>query len=186
VARFQEEVRAFLDRQWHDKMTKRRDTEMGQALRDAAKSGDVQTIRALLDSGVPVDHCGEQGNTALHYAAREGRKDAVQALLLARAEVNRRNRDQRTPLHWAAANGGASVVRLLAQAGADLEARNLDGETPLEVANYWNNPETAPALRQLLGFNRRVGAKCEGFEQGVQRHFSVQRVGVFPNTKAWN
>jgi len=31
---------------------------MGQALRDAAKAGDAQTIRALLDAGVPVDHCG--------------------------------------------------------------------------------------------------------------------------------
>jgi len=88
-------------------------------------------------------------------------------------------------MHWAAANGTASVVRLLAASGADLDARNGDGETPLDVANYWGNPETAPALRQLMGFNRRVGHKCEGFVQRVQEHFSVQRVGVFPGTKAW-
>ena len=53
-----------------------------------------------------------------------------------------------------------------------------DGATPLEVANYWNNPETAPALRHLMGFQRRIGVKCEGFNMGVQEHYSVQRVGV--------
>ena len=60
-------------------------------------------------------------------------------------------------------------------------AKNADGETPLEVANYWNNPESAPALRQLMGFSKRIGVKCEGFNMGVQEHYSVQRVGVrFP------
>lgn len=116
---------------------------------------------------------------------REGRRDAVECLLIAGANPNARNAELRTPLHWAAANGTASVVRLLANAGAELEARNLDGDTPLEVANYWNNAEAAPALRQLLGYQRRVGVKCEGFENKVQNHFSCQRVGVFPNTKAW-
>lgn len=66
------------------------------------------------------------------------------------ANANARNRDMRTPLHWAASNGNASVVRALVAAGADMEAKNADGETPLEVANYWNNPETAPALRHLM------------------------------------
>ena len=91
----------------------------------------------------------------------------------------------RTPLHWAASNGNASVVRALVAGGADMMAKNADGETPLEVANYWNNPETAPALRHLMGFGRRIGVKCEGFQMGVQEHYSVQRVGVYPNTKAW-
>jgi len=27
---------------------------------------------------------------------------------------------------------------------------------------------------------RRIGAKCEGFQMGVQEHYSVQRVGVSP------
>jgi len=180
------EIKKMLDDQWRKDMQRKRDREMGQALREAAKAGDAETVIALLDAGVPVDHTDkEYGQTALHYAAREGRKEAVQVLVARGANVNARNKDLRTPLHWAAANGTASVIRILAEAGADCNARNSDGEIPLEVANYWNNPETAPALRQVMGFHRRVGVKCEGFEQGVQNHFSVQRVGVFPNTKAW-
>mmetsp|Transcript_698 Transcript_698/g.1667 ORF Transcript_698/g.1667 Transcript_698/m.1667 type:complete len:209 (+) Transcript_698:34-660(+) len=182
----QAEMKAFLDREWSERHHRKRVQKMGEKLREAGKCGDVQTIRALLDSGVYVDATdGEYNQTALHYAAREGRRDAVDTLLVAGANPNARNADYRTPMHWAAANGTASVVRLLAAAGADLESRNADGETPLDVANYWNNGEAAPALRQLLGYERRVGVKCEGFENKVQNHFSVQRVGVFPNTKAW-
>ena len=110
--------------------------------------------------------------------AREGRTECVQVLLQHGANPNARNRDMRTPLHWAASNGTASSVRALVAAGADMMAKNADGDTPLEVANYWNNPESAPALRHLMGFGKRIGIKCEGFNMGVQEHYSVQRVGV--------
>lgn len=174
-------IKEYLDQEWQKKMARRRDHEMGKSLRQAAKTGDVEAIRALVAAGVPVDHAdGDYAQTALHYAAREGRKEAVDALLACGANPNARNRDMRTPLHWAASNGTASVVRALVAAGADLMAKNADGETPLEVSNYWNNPETGPALRHLMGFQRRIGAKCEGFQMGVQEHYSVQRVGVSP------
>ena len=106
-------------------MARRRDHEMGKSLRQAAKTGDVEEIRALVAAGVPVDHAdGDYAQTALHYAAREGRKEAVDALLACGANPNARNRDMRTPLHWAASNGTASVVRALVAAGADLMAKN--------------------------------------------------------------
>jgi len=179
-------IKEYLDKEWHRKMQKKRDEDAGKALRQAAKTGDAETVGALIQAGVAVDHSdGDYGQTALHYAAREGRTGCIQVLLQHGANPNARNRDMRTPLHWAASNGSASAVRALAAGGADLLAKNADGDTALDIANFWNNPETAPALRHLLGFNRRIGNKCEGFKMGVQEHYSVQRVGVYPNTKCW-
>ena len=180
------EIKQLLDQQWSERQQKRRAEEMNKKLREASKAGDAETIRALIEVGVSVNEVSKTyGNSPLHYACREGRKDAVITLLAAKADANARNSDARTPLHWAASNGTASVIKALVESGADLNAKNMDGQTPLDVANFWNNPETAPILRQLLGYSRRVGIKCEGFQNGVQEHYSVQRVGVYPNTKGW-
>ena len=180
------EIKKMLDKQWSDRQQKRQFDELNKKMREAAKAGDSETIRALVEAGIPVNVVSKTyGNSPLHYACREGRTEAALVLISAKADVNVRNSDSRSPLHWAASNGTASVVRALVEAGADLYLKNMDGQTPLDVANFWNNPETAPILRQLMGFSRRVGVKCEGFQNGVQEHFSVQRVGVFPNTKGW-
>mmetsp|Transcript_12242 Transcript_12242/g.33784 ORF Transcript_12242/g.33784 Transcript_12242/m.33784 type:complete len:271 (+) Transcript_12242:15-827(+) len=182
----QQAIKSKLDQQWSEKMQMKRSLELARKLRESAKTGDVETLQALIDCGVSVNEASENmRNTPLHYACREGRAEAVQALINAKANLEARDSDSRTPLHLAASNGTASVIRVMCANGADLYAKCLDGSTPLDVANFWNNPETAPALRQLMGFSRRVGVKCEGFENGVQQHFSVQRVGVYPNTKCW-
>jgi hypothetical protein len=69
---------------------------------------------------------------------------------------------------------------------SEIPRLGVEEETVADALNpRCRKQETAPALRQLLGFNRRVGARCEGLIQGVQEHFSVQRVGVYPGTKAW-
>ena len=180
------EIKKMLYKQWSDRQQKRQFDELNKKMREAAKAGDSETIRALVEAGIPVNVVSKTyGNSPLQYACREGRTEAALVLISAKADVNVRNSDSRSPLHWAASNGTASVVRALVEAGADLYLKNMDGQTPLDVANFWNNPETAPILRQLMGFSRRVGVKCEGFQNGVQEHFSVQRVGVFPNTKGW-
>jgi ankyrin repeat protein len=180
------EIKRILDKQWSERQQKRRADELNKKLREAAKAGDAETVRALIEVGVTVNEVSKTfSNSPLHYACREGRTEAALALIAAKADVNARNSDARSPLHWAASNGTASVVRALVESGADLYAKNMDGQIPLDVANFWNNPETAPILRQLMGFSRRVGVKCEGFQNGVQEHFSVQRVGVYPNTKGW-
>ena len=63
-------------------MRKKRDQEAGKSLRQAAKTGDVEAISALIQAGVPVDHSGgDYEQTALHYAAREGRTKAIEVLL---------------------------------------------------------------------------------------------------------
>lgn len=193
----------------------RRDEELSQAMRRAAKDGKVADIRALLDRGAKASTALDSyGMTALHYAAWHGRTDAVSLLLSAGSSVDARNKDHKTPLHLAAGNGRARTVRALLRKGASLSALNSDGQTPLDCAEFWGNVETAPALREAchaqaegkewrvqsanrLGYPRRVASyKDDGcnddwaVREGVARahvrhHVSVQRVGVYPCTEAW-
>lgn len=70
-----------------------------QQLLNAARSGNVQWVQALLDAGVAVDGT-HLGRPALHTAAESGHVEVVQVLLEAGAAVNSTDSvSQRTALH---------------------------------------------------------------------------------------
>mmetsp|Transcript_5186 Transcript_5186/g.10552 ORF Transcript_5186/g.10552 Transcript_5186/m.10552 type:complete len:176 (-) Transcript_5186:1491-2018(-) len=95
-----------------------------EALRDAARAGDLDEVLALLNRGSAADGVDvdspqpESGNTALHYAAANGLDNVVDALLKAGARANVTNANGNTPLHWAALSGHMAVARLLIERGA--------------------------------------------------------------------
>lgn len=108
--------------------------EAGSALRRAAITGNVETLRQLVDSGVPVDTVDPNGWTALMLAAKYGNAETVHYLVKSGAEVNRRNKLNGTALHSAAQRGHAEVVRFLLNEGANVNERYDNGATPLITA----------------------------------------------------
>ncbi len=85
---------------------------------DAAKSGDLETVKRLLASGVKSDIKNESGNQPIHWAARMGRTEVVRLLLNSGAKVDVIGQAG-TPLAEAAAGQGhADTIKLLLQAGA--------------------------------------------------------------------
>jgi outer membrane protein assembly factor BamB len=60
----------------------------GEALREAARAGDVAKIEALLKAGAPVDAPAKYGQTPLYYAAEKGYLAAVKLLVEHGANVN--------------------------------------------------------------------------------------------------
>ena len=72
-------------------------------LLQAAKEGDVDTVRLLLDSGTMVDavDASDGGCTALHHAASYGHTVLIHMLCKRSADVDSRDRRCRTPLHCA-------------------------------------------------------------------------------------
>ena len=89
------------------------------ALLQAARAGNADTVRALLASpNVDVNGVDEHGNTSVIEAARFGHDDVVTALVIAKADVNVKNREGKTALMLAAENGHDETVRILTQAGA--------------------------------------------------------------------
>lgn len=115
-------------------------------LSDAAKSGDKETLRTLLQKGANVNATEGDGTTALHWAAYRDDLEAADLLLRAGAKVNAANDLGATPLWTACQNGSEPMVRRLLAAGANPNAKLLLGETPLMLASRVGNPAVAEQL----------------------------------------
>ena len=123
-------------------------TSTAALLLEAAKKGDEQHCRELLEGGVDPMTVDEAGSTALHLAVKTGKVGLVEMLLAAGIPLDHRNHDQVTPLHWAAARVKPEVVRLLVARGADIHAVERDGWTPLHWAAFRGDTATAELLIQ--------------------------------------
>jgi ankyrin repeat protein len=144
----------------------------------AAKSGDTQVVKLLLEKGANPKAVTRNGVNGLMMAAnvaareedRTGRgktqKEAIDtiALLLASGvDVNAVDNQGRTAMHGAALWGLTDVVRFLHKSGAKLDVEDKRRFTPLEAALGLAGgfgfdskasvvrEDTAKALRELMG-----------------------------------
>lgn len=69
-------------------------------LHKAAKDGDVQTCKEILQTGADVNAVGAQGRTALHRALNGGYDPCAAALLEHGADVTKPDSMKRTSLHY--------------------------------------------------------------------------------------
>jgi uncharacterized protein len=112
----------------------------------AARMGDLEAVRLLLDAGANVRAAARDGSTPLMMAAGASWRDergvateeesiGVMRMLLSHgADVGEKNAAGETALHGAAGRGAPAVIRFLAASGADLRARDNSERTPLHVA----------------------------------------------------
>ena len=114
---------------------------------EAAKAGDVATIRGLLDQGANVNSTNKQGETPLHAASSANQSKVAMLLIQKGANVNSTTTGGWTPLHTAARFGASQVVTLLISKGANVTAVNADGRTPEALASAVNNVRMASLLR---------------------------------------
>jgi ankyrin repeat protein len=136
------------------------DTALGEGATPfmrAARQGDLEAMRLLLEHG--ADPALEQADhtTALMLAAGRGwrdgfpikppflsvpdratERDAIDAIRLCLelgADINASNTDGNTALHGAAdERGSVAIVRFLVEHGARVDAKNKAGQTPLDAA----------------------------------------------------
>ena len=131
---------------------------------DAAMTGDIATVRALLADGADVNAAQGDGMTALHWAAERGHAELAEMLLYAGAVVEPVTRiGGYTPLHIAARTGSGSVALLLLDAGADPAATaSGTGTTPLHLAAAAGS---APLLTALIERGADPNAREDGWGQ---------------------
>ncbi|NJK50021.1 hypothetical protein HC931_19450 [Candidatus Gracilibacteria bacterium] len=92
---------------------------------DAAKQGDEEKVKAMLEAGANVNHNEGQ---ALSNAVAKGHLAIVILLPQSGADVNLGGKFGMTPLAQAAYYGYSEIVQFLMQAGADIHARSFDGK----------------------------------------------------------
>ena len=98
---------------------------------DAVRAGDLERLRAALDSGVDASACNEAGDTLLMLAAYHCH-EALVALLLARgAHADALNGRGQHPLAGVCYKGCVGVARRLLDAGASAEGAPGAARSPL-------------------------------------------------------
>ena len=115
------------------------------ALHQAAESGNLQEVTALIAEGADVSaFMGDW--TPLHRAAARGHVAVAHALLDADARIDETGAAGWTPLHRAAKLGHEEMTALLLERGADAAARGIDNWTPLLRASMAGEAATARLL----------------------------------------
>ena len=117
----------------------------------AAKSGDLASVRALLEKHAHANAAEVDGTTALDWSVRGGSIPIAGLLLRSGANPNAANRYGVTPLSLAAGAGDAPMLAVLLRAGADVKKADAslpDGEKLLMLAARTGSVEAVQALIQ--------------------------------------
>ena len=114
---------------------------------DAARLGDLETVRALLRAGADVNAAQGDGMTALHWSALKGEVAIIEVLLYAGATIEPTTRlGGYTPLHLAAMEGRSEAVAVLLEAGSDAGRITDTGVSAMHLAAQAGEPDAINAL----------------------------------------
>jgi len=100
----------------------------------AAKDGDLDDIRRLVQEVADIDEKNRYGWTSLHCAALNGHLEIAQYLVQEGADKEARDNCGLTPLHCAALKSHLDVAQYLVQQGANTEVLDNGNKTPLQLA----------------------------------------------------
>ncbi len=94
--------------------------QQGEALREAARQGDLAAVKAALDAGADIEAGDRYSATALYLAARAGHLDVVRFLAEQGADVNAAESfyDSR-PLDTALSGGNVEMAKVLLALGGE-------------------------------------------------------------------
>lgn len=108
--------------------------ELCKDLMIAAKGGDEEEVRRLIEEGVDVNHQNEFGQSSMMVASWEGHLGIVEALISAEADTNLQDGFGKSALHEAAVSGQHAIVHRLIPGGANINLADEEHRTPLHYA----------------------------------------------------
>jgi hypothetical protein len=128
-------------------------------LTHAAATGDLPTVRLLLQGGVPVDARTEDNSTALIGASVEGKLEIVDTLLRRGADVNAKTRFGTTAILAAVEMGHRDVADFLMRHGASIPC---SGSIVADMEAYLRNrPEIAIIIARDDSLRRRSATRSD-------------------------
>lgn len=124
-------------------------TEDQKLLITAAREGQLEVIKDLMNKGLDADCELKYGSSALMIAASRGHSDIVRVIATAGGKVNRRNKFGISPLSEAAERGHHQVLRTLVEFGADVNMLHNNGGTAILAAAVRRDLKTVKVLLEL-------------------------------------
>jgi hypothetical protein len=106
---------------YYNEPTKLQLASYGVSVLDSARTGDTDTLRALLHAGLSPNACNPQGESIVHDVCRRGKVDSLRVLMEFGCDVRIADSNGRTPMHsacWAAPD--FELVEILMQADLNL------------------------------------------------------------------
>lgn len=128
--------------------------ENDNALTLAARSGDMATVKYLVQKNIDINFVGADGKTALQTFAYKGMVANCRYLLDNDANPNKPGAYNQTPIFDAVINNRTDIVDLLTSYGANLDAKNKEGNTPLMIA--CQNSQRQESLLRLLNYGADI------------------------------
>ena len=101
---------------------------------NAARRGNIDEARNLLDEGTDPSTKDPSEFTPLHHAAKGGKVSVVELLLGYGADPNAKENSGSASLHYAAQDGHNEIIQLLLEYWADPNSKDNNGLTPLHIA----------------------------------------------------
>ncbi|XP_044260278.1 ankyrin repeat domain-containing protein 50 isoform X3 [Tribolium madens] len=123
------------------------------ALHVAARLGQAQVVKVLLEAGANADQANVDGWTPLRAAAWGGHTEVVELLVDHGCALDSVDAENRTALRAAAWSGHEEIVKILLQHGADVNLTDHEGRTALIAAAYMGHSEI---VEHLLDFGADV------------------------------
>jgi ankyrin repeat protein len=148
------------------------------ALLWAARRGDLETLKGLLQHGANPNISDQMRRSPLHMAARSRSLPVIQALIKYGADPIAKNFLNETPAHYACyENNDISLIEPFIDAGMDVNIPSKYGRTLLDIAVQWDFPDTADYLITH-------GAKLEGISLGEYTMKPLGRAIFYNSHKA--
>jgi ankyrin repeat protein len=97
---------------------------MRSELHECAESGDLESVKQLVEGGANIDETDRNGMTALLLASLESKFEIVVYLVGHGANVAHTSNGGKTALHWVCLNGALSSVKCLLEHDASIADRD--------------------------------------------------------------
>lgn len=140
-----------------------------------AKKGDLDKVRALLDSGAKEDLLCKKGKTILHYACQGSDDvDFIDELIMKYGlKLTKRDSDNRDCLFYAIIGNNSNLVEYLLNHGARIQTK-YSGDPVLHVAVKSN---AIKSFKSLLLFGANVQATDDSNEDIIKYCKSKKKLG---------
>ncbi len=123
-----------------------RTMQIKPTLLQAAKTGDLDSIKILASDLSTINKKDENGYSPLMYAAYYGHIVPVEYLISVGADVNSIDAGKNSILMGACFKGHSEVVEILLKKGADLHFKNQQGLTATDFARMFGRFELVQKL----------------------------------------